>query len=128
MDTFSVFPSRCSLHQRPQHSHDLTILDMRGVSELLSVFLPHSFQFRAFFNVEQNGGDIRDLLCCPAMVCGCLQRIRKHHPVEFLGCCQNIGIVEICAGIFFCFAILRILAFRLIALLTEAPLNTDAGH
>lgn len=86
-----VFPSHCSLHQRPQHGHNLTILDIRGVSELLSLFLPQGFQFRALFDVAQNSGNIRNLLCRPAMVCGCLQRIRKHCPVEFLGCCQNIG-------------------------------------
>ena len=86
-----VFLSHCSLHQRLQHSHDLTILDIRGVSKLLPVFLPNGFQFRAFFDVAQNSGNIRDLLCHPAMVCGCLQRIRKHCPAEFLGCCQNIG-------------------------------------
>lgn len=33
-----------------------------------------------------------------------------------------------CTGIFFCFAMLRIFAFRLIALLTEAPPDTAAGH
>lgn len=33
-----------------------------------------------------------------------------------------------CAGILFCFAMLRIFAFKLIALLTGAPPNTDAEY
>ena len=35
--------SCASLHQRSQHSHNLTILDTRGVSELFSVFFPYGF-------------------------------------------------------------------------------------